>query len=371
MGSRFFASVCLLLAGWSFNPAVYAASVSSALLEAKKAADSKGFLFLTSRDEIVAKAKQEGTLRVISSLDAETFKPMMESFSKKYPFIKIRMDEIGGPEALQRFLLELKAGTVKDFDTSEASSEFYVENAAHAMKFDLLGMAQQGVLEINPKMVDPDYRNVVAVASSICSIAYNKNRLAPDAVPDKWEDFLKPELKGRKFVADVRPQCMASLMAGMGEEWVVKYARQIKDQQPVWIRGNARAMGAIATGEQPVHQMTFYNSCVEASRKDPTKSLVCKIIEPAPVYLRENQFVVKSGVHPHAALLFIEHMASREGQKVIDDYEPIKSSVYTDGEVARLLKGKKVSVNDHRTFQNTPKWMKMVVDAYGFPRAEK
>ena len=371
MGMRFFLAVCLVVNCWMLDSAVDAASVSSALLEVKKAADSKGFLFLTSRDEIVAKAKQEGTLRVISSLDGGTFKPMMESFSKKYPFIKIRMDEIGGPEALQRFLLELKAGTVKDFDTSEASSEFYVENAAHAMKFDLLGMAQQGVLEINPKMVDPDYRNVVAVASSICSIAYNKNRLAPDAVPDKWEDFLRPELKGRKFVADVRPQCMASLMAGMGEEWVVKYARQIKDQQPVWIRGNAHAMGAIATGEQPVHQMTFYNSCVEASRKDPTKSLVCKIIEPAPVYLRENQFVVKSAVHPHAALLFIEHMASREGQKVIDDYEPIKSSVYTDGEVARLLKGKKVSVNDHRTFQNTPKWMKMVVDAYGFPRAEK
>jgi len=371
MGNRFFAFVCLFLACCIFTPGVDAASVSSAVLEAKKTAESKGFLFPTSRDEIVAKAKQEGTLRVISSLDAVTFKPMMESFSKKYPFIKIRMDEIGGPEALQRFLLELKAGTVKDFDTSEASSEFYVENAAHAMKFDLLGMAQHGVLEINPKMVDPEHRSVVSVASSICSIAYNKSRLSGNAVPDKWEDFLKPEFKGRKFVADVRPQCMASLMAGMGEEWVVKYARQIKDQEPVWIRGNARAMTAIATGEQPLHQMTFYNSCVDTSRKDPTKSLVCKLIEPAPVYLRENQFVIKSALNPYAALLFIEHMASREGQKVIDDYEPIKSSVYTDGEVARLTKGKKVSVNDHRTFQNTPKWMKMVVDAYGFPRAEK
>ncbi|HEX9270837.1 MAG TPA: ABC transporter substrate-binding protein, partial [Candidatus Binatia bacterium] len=254
MGMRFLVAVCLVVTCWMLNSAVYAASVNSAVLEAKRAAETKGFFSLTSRDEIVAKAKQEGTLRVISSLDAGTFKPMMESFSKKYPFIKIRIDEIAGPEALQRFLLELKAGTVKDFDTSEASSEFYVENAAHAMKFDLLGMAQQGVLEINPKMIDPEYRNVVSVASSICSIAYNKNRLSPDAVPDKWEDFLKPEFKGRKFVADVRPQCMASLMAGMGEEWVVKYARQIKDQQPVWIRGNARAMGAIATGEQPVHQ---------------------------------------------------------------------------------------------------------------------
>jgi len=356
---------------WCLSSSAEAASAAAAIAEAKKSAESQGFQFITSRDEIIAKAKQEGSLRVISSVDTQTFKPMMESFSKKYPFIKIRMDEIGGPEALQRFLLELKAGTVKDIDTSEASSEFYVENAAHAAKLDILGMAQHGVLGINPRMVDPEYRNVVSVASNICSIAYNKNRIASEATPNKWEDFLKPEFKGRKFVADIRTQCMSALMVGMGEEWVLKYARQIKEQEPVWMRGNARAMTAIATGEQAIHQMTFYNSCVEAARKDPTKALQCKIIDPAPVLLRENQFVLKTAPHPHAALLFIEHMASREGQKILDDYEPIKSSVYSDGEVAKLLKGKKASINDHKTFLNTPKWMKSIVDAYGFPRAEK
>jgi iron(III) transport system substrate-binding protein len=371
MKNRLFVAVGLLVGSWLLSATADAASASPAVLEAKKAAESKGFVFVGSRDELLAKAKQEGALRVISSLDTESFKPMMETFAKKYPFIKLRMDEIGGPEAYQRFLLELKAGTVKDVDTSEASSEFYVENVAQAMKIDILGMAQQGVLTINPRMVDPENRNLVSVASSICGIAYNKNRIAAEAVPDKWEDFLKPEFKGRKFVSDIRTQCMATLVVLMGEEWVVKYARQIKDQQPVWLRGNARAMGAIATGEQAIHQMTFYNSCMDAARKDVTKSLVCKIIEPAPVWLRENQFLIKNAPHPHAALLFLEHMASREGQKIMDEYEPLKSSLYTDGEVSRLIKGKKVSVNDHRTFLNMPKWMKLVVDAYGFPRAEK
>lgn len=341
------------------------------LLSHNAGAAQESYLTIGSREEIIAKAKKEGKLNSISSLDAGTFKPMMQSFAKKYPFIEVRMQEIGGPEALQRFLLEMKAGTVKDIDASEASSEFYNEFAAHAMKLDILAMAQKGILGINPKMVDPDYRNVVSVATTICSIAYNKNRLAANAVPEKWEDFLKPEFKGRKFIADIRPQCMASMIAGMGEEWVVKYARQIKEQEPVWLRGNARAMGALASGEQALHQMTFYGSCVDAAKKDPTQSMVCKVLEPTPVLLRENQFVLKSAPHPHTALLFIEHMASREGQKVIDDFEPIKSSIYADGEVSKLTKGKKLAVNDHRTFQNTPKWMKLVVDAYGLPRAEK
>jgi hypothetical protein len=80
---KFFSAAVLLFVGsWLFSHAVEAATASSAVLEAKKSAESKGFTFLTSRDEIVAKAKQEGTLRVISSLDTESFKPMMESFTK-------------------------------------------------------------------------------------------------------------------------------------------------------------------------------------------------------------------------------------------------------------------------------------------------
>ena len=62
---------------------------------------------------------------------------------------------------------------------------------------------------------------------------------------------------------------MAALMAGMGEEWVLKYARQIKEQDPVWFRGNQRAMSALASGELAIHQMTFYQSCVEAAQKRP------------------------------------------------------------------------------------------------------
>ena len=352
---------------WQLSPAVRAATIA----EAKKEAEAKGYTFITNRDEILAKAKKEGRVRVLSSLDPDSFKPMVESFKKKYPSIDIRIDDLTGTEAYQRFLLELKAGTAKDFDTAEASSDFYNESATHALKFDILGMAEHGVLTINPKMVDPNYRNMVSVATTACAIAYNKDRLPPEKAPQKWEDFLKPEFKGRKFVADIRPQCMAAMIAGMGEEWVLNYARKIKDQEPVWVRGNARVMTAIAIGDQTIHQMTFWNSCLRESRKNPIKSLECKIVEPVPVYMRETQYVINASPHPYAGLLLIEHMASPEGQKVIDDYEPVKSNLYSGGEITKLVKGKKVIINDYKTFQNTPQWMKMVIEAYGFPREDK
>jgi ABC-type Fe3+ transport system substrate-binding protein len=361
----------LILSSWILSSQVFgAAAPSPALMKAKQDAEAKGFIFETSRDEIVARAKKEGKVRALSSLDPGSFKPMADSFKKKYPFIDIQLHELTGTEAIQRHLLELKTGTVKDWDVGHASEDFYNDFAAQAMKFDILGMAEQGVLKIHPKMIDPDNRTIVAIASGLCAVAYNKDRLPPARAPNQLEDVLKPEFKGKKMVVDVRPHCMAALMAAQGEEWVVNYARKLKEQEPVWVRGNTRALTAISVGEYAMHQLTNYHSCVRATWKDKTKSLVCKVIEPVSIRIQEPDFVLKNAVNPYASLLFIEHQASPEGQKILDETEPVKSSLFTSGEVSKILQGKKTSVNDFRTYHKTPNWMKMIVEAYGFPKAE-
>jgi len=135
---------------------------SGVLSQAKKAAEAKGFVFETSRDEIVAKAKKEGSLKVLSGSDPSIYPSMMESFKKKYPFLKIEMVEITGPDSAQRFVMELKSGSRNDFDVAHASTEFYPEYLPFVKKFDLLGMAEHGVLRIPSKMIDPKNRAATA-----------------------------------------------------------------------------------------------------------------------------------------------------------------------------------------------------------------
>ena len=360
-----------LLVEWSLvSSPVFGASASTGVMKAKQEAETKGFIFESSRDEIIAKAKKEGRVRVLSSLDSSSFKPMADSFKKKYPFIDIQIHELTGTEAIQRHLLELKAGTVKEWDVGHASEDFYNDFVAQTMKFDFLGMAEHGVLRINPKMVDPNNRTIVAIATGLCSMAYNKSRVPAERAPNQLEDILRPEFKGRKFVVDVRPHCMSALMAAMGEEWVVSYARKIREQEPVWVRGNTRALTAISVGEYDLHQLTNYHSCVRATLKDKSKSLVCKILEPVPGRIEEPNFVLKTAANPYASLLFIEHEASPEGQKILDDVEPVKSSIFGNGEVSKIVQGRKASINDFRTYHKTPGWMKLVTEAYGFPKAE-
>jgi ABC-type Fe3+ transport system substrate-binding protein len=331
--------------------------------------EAGGFIVEKSRDVILSKARAEGKLRVLSSFSGEAFRRMRELMRKKYPFIDTLVEEITGPDAQQRLLLELKSGTVKDWDVVAATPDMYNDFVPERKRFDILGMAQQGVLAINARMVDPENRGVVALGSNLCSIAYNKNLISPEKVPNTWEDFLKPEFKGKKFILDIRPTCLAGLTVGFGEQWLVDYAKKLAAQDPVWARGFPVAMTRIAAGEYALHQLTNYNSCMRAAAKDAAGSLVCKIIQPTPVRLMNTEFVIRTASHPYAALLWIEMEASPEGQKVLDEHGPLNSSIYAQGKIAEAVKGLTVFVNDFKTLKNTTKWQDMAVAAFGFPSA--
>jgi len=349
-----------------------AVAATPALLKAKQAAQAKGFVFEVSHEEIVAKAKKEAKLRVISSLDPATYKQLTEAFKQKYPFIDFSLSAVDGSEAVQRFLLELKAGAAKNWDSIHLSRDFYNEFAEHIKKIDIFGMAEQGVLAIPIGMIDPNKRSIVAEASAIQAVVYNKDLIAPEKVPNTWEDFLKPELKGRKFLIDIRPHGMVSLVPGMGEAWVRNYAAKLKEQEPIWVRGYARALASMSVGEYALHQQANYQSCVEVAEKHPKKSIVCKVIEPVPVRLIELQGVASLAAHPYAALLWIEFQATPTGQRIIDKYEPLKSSVFGPGsELAKVTQGKKLSIDKWDSFAQIPGWYEMIEKAFGLPQAER
>jgi hypothetical protein len=179
------------------------AAPNEALLKAKQEAESHGYIFVASRDEIVAKAKKEGRLRALSGLSTPAIKPMIAAFKKKYPFIDTYVEEIEGTDAYQRFLLELKAGVSKGWDSTYLPYDNYKAFLPYQMKIDIFGMISAGILNIHPRMVDPVNRNTVS-ANTIANVAvYNRKLIAEEKVPTKWEDFLKPEFKGRKFMAEI------------------------------------------------------------------------------------------------------------------------------------------------------------------------
>jgi ABC-type Fe3+ transport system substrate-binding protein len=350
---------------------IFAASVDSALLKAKKEAEAAGYSFMTSHADIVAGAKKEGQLRVLGSFEPGTYKALISAFRKQYPFIEVQVAEMTGTTDPQRFYLELQSGGAKDWDVFNISPDFWGAVIPYTKKFDFLGMATHKVLAIPPAMVDPKHRTVVSFGSSIHAIGYNRKLLPDDRVPNRWEDFLKPDFKGKKFLVDIRPQGFAALAAGLGEKWVLEYAEKIAAQEPVWVRGQTRGLTGMVGGEHSLFHLVYYHSCMRAAKKDASGSLQCKVIEPVPGRLQEFAAISHTAPRPNASLLWMEFQGTPEGQKVISNHEPFNTSIYSsEAALAKVIQGKKLSMNDWNTLHGTDKFLQQVFNAFGLPKAD-
>jgi ABC-type Fe3+ transport system substrate-binding protein len=363
--------VIFFAAGWLSGSAALAAMSSPALLKAKKDADAKGYTFITNHDEIVSKAKQEGKLRVLAEMEPPTIKAAIKAFTNKYPFINLHIEEITGTDAARRNILEIKSGMAKDWDVLHLSSDFYNEYLPYLWKLDVVGMAQQGILQIPVPMIDPKNRNVVGFYSRFQVTAYNKTLVGADKVPKLWVDLLKPEYKSKKFAADIRPTEIAALVPAFGLEKTLDFARKIAAQDPMWVRGGSRTVTQIAAGEVPMMIGPNFHTTKRAMGKDRLGNLQYVALEPVPVRLSLEEAIQAGSKNPHAALLFLEWMAGPESQKIADENEPDSSSLHVRGGIVEQeLRGKKLSTVSWDHHQQIEEWQAKVFEAYGFPKAE-
>jgi ABC-type Fe3+ transport system substrate-binding protein len=108
-----------------------------------------------------------------------------------------------------------------------------------------------------------------------------------------------------------------------------------------------------------------------SQRKDPLGVLQFTVLEPVPVRIGTEQAILVTSKNPHAALLWLEFMASPEAQNLIDQYEPLSSSFYVRGSaVEQELRGKKLSVVSWDENEKMEQWIARIVEAFGFPRAD-
>ncbi len=369
---RFKRFALILAAGYFLlGPVAFAASLSPSLQKAKQEAEAKGLIFLNSHDEIVNTAKKEGRMKAVCSLQSATVRALQESFKTEYPFLDVSVVDTTGTEANERLIMELSAGRDIGIDSTNVSTANFSNFLPFMKKFDILGMSEQGVLNIHPKFVDPVNRNIVGIANAAHVVVYNKKLVSADKVPDTWEGFLKPEFKGRKFLADILATEVATLVPVWGLEKTLDFARKLAAQQPIWCRGGTRMLTTMAAGEYALFFGPNLNAIMRLQAKDPSGSLAYKFAEPVPVRIVGSTGIVYNAKNPHAALLFWEFLLSPKGQKILDQYEPVSASIYwPNAYIMEAIKGKKVSVVGWDHFTKMDGYMAKVIEAYGFPKAE-
>jgi ABC-type Fe3+ transport system substrate-binding protein len=230
-------------------------------------------------------------------------------------------------------------------------------------------MTERGILQLPLKMVNPTGRNTMNTATMVPAAAYNKRLLSSDQAPKTWDDFLRPQYKGKKMMVETRAFALTGLVPAMGIEWVLDFARKLAAQEPVWVRGASRALTSLAAGEHPLLLGAYYQVLTRQQRKGAPD---LELILPEPVAVRDVEIfgIGRQANHLNCALLFLEYLGGPEGQKALDEFEPVKASIHSPGsKISELVRGRKVSVVGWG--EKVEEYTKRVFAAFGFPSAAK
>jgi len=341
------------------------------LTESAAIAQTKEARLKVSKEEILARAKREGKLSLFPGYDKSTIGPLVSAFTKKYPFIDVSWQMVTGIAAAQRQLFELAAGkaAVDVFSPSSAfTSEYFKQDLI--MKYDFQAMAKSAQLKIPTEMIDES--GVMSwLGSNVGVFVYNSKLVPADKAPKRWEQCIEPQWKG-KIAVDTKPSILSWLVPTWGEEKILGFARNLKANDPRWVRGQTGSLALMAAGEFVVDCGMYLHTSSRALKRDPTMPI--KIVIPEDVVamsFHEPEAIYARAQHPHAGLLWMEFIASTEGQTLVDAQDPGKASFVVEGTLAgKVMQGRKVSRCNAVCRNGEEKMIERIaVEAWGLPKA--
>lgn len=267
-------------------------------------------------------ARKEGTVALYTSLNLKDSVPITKAFEKKYPGVKVSIWRASSEKVVQRALTEARAGrfTPDVFETNGPEMEiFYREK--------LLDPYYSPAFKDLPPEAFPKHRHWIADRFNFFVLGYNTNLVKTDEVPNSYADLLDPRWAGKVGLEASDVDWFGSVVKGMGEEKGVAYFRKLAGTRPQLRTGHTLIAELLASGEIPL-AATVYNHNVErlTKRGAPVK---WKPLQPA--FGRPNGIgVAKHAPHPHAGLLFVDFMLSRDGQTLIQKRNRVPSSNAVD-----------------------------------------
>ncbi len=258
---------------------------------------------------LVEGAKKEGQLTFYNSYT--WFEVLAREFEKKYPFVKVSVWRSDGAPLLKRVTEEYRAGQPL-VDVIECSQ-------AEIMTLHKLGLFQEHFspeIQFYPDEVRLKGKTGVyywADRETYISLGFNTKLVAPAEAPRNVKDLLDPKWKGKISFAGgaTGVRWFGAVLDAAGREFIEKLSRQ--DIKLHNLSGAALS-GLIVSGEVPLSPTIFDSNIFVAQRKGAP--VEWRPVEPVVVNVGHSGLPIKAP-HPHAALLLLDYIHSKEGQQVM------------------------------------------------------
>src|SRR3989338_5817742 len=234
-----------------------------------------------------------------------------QEFEKKYPFVKASVWRSDSKTLLKRVteeyasgrylvdVIDVTFGCVAILHKMGIFQEYYSPEMV-AYTDEVKAKGKTGVYYL------PDLELYIG-------LGFNTKLVAAADAPKTYKDLLDAKWKGRISFAGTSTgsQWVGNALNVMGREYLEKLGGQdVKVQN---ISGAALA-GLIVSGEVPLSP-TIYESNILTSR-EKGGPVDWRPLEPVVANVGSSGMTTKAP-HPHAALLFLDYLHSKEGQKIV------------------------------------------------------
>jgi iron(III) transport system substrate-binding protein len=270
--------------------------------------------------ELLAKAKQEGTIVWYTSIELQTAERVAKAFEAAHPGVKVQVERNGCERLVQRLGQE-RGSNIKAADVVECSD-----------MTALLDWKKQGwlaafvpadVAKYPAEDRDPD-GFFATDRLTLSPIEYNTRLVKPEDAPKSFADLLDPKWKGKLVKA--HPGYSGTIMTvtfQISRDIGWEYLKKLGQQQVMQVQSAADPPKKVAQGERPV-------------AADGGEYLPLQMIEKgaplALVYPTEGTPSIPGGAgimvdapHPNAARLFAIYLFSLDGQQLLADMAKLRS----------------------------------------------
>jgi len=300
------------------------------------------------RDEMIAKAKKEGSLLVAGS-NADNFRDQLKGFRKRYPFIKLRAFNGNTNDTLNRIFIEARAGKLS-FDIPAVSSD---GEELLAKRNLLQKMDFPHAKDFTPGTQPKHGLYVQAFLNPRIQGVYNTDLISPNDVPKSWDDMTDPKWTGKTMLSrsgEDLPAQLAFLWGKGGKmDWERSFAffTKLAKQNPMIGRGYRGGTNRVAAGEVSIFWLPAVGPAARlAARGAP----VALIAFPKFTGTFRSFGILKGAKHPASAWLFIDYLTSPEGQF---EYTEVISAKVNINKKAKTGKLGKWLVEQNATVENT------------------
>jgi iron(III) transport system substrate-binding protein len=254
-------------------------------------------------------AKKEGQVTFYTS-NTWVAGPVSQAFEKKYPFIKANVWRSDSKALLKRLTEEVTTGR-SIADVVETSPEY------------MLIMLRERMLQehFSPELSAYDDEAKIKGKSGVyawtnreiyISLGFNTQIVSPADAPKTIKDYLDPKWKGKMSIAGTTTgvRWVGAVIEAMGREFLEKASAQEINVQNI---SGAALSGLVASGEVPLSP-TIFNSNV-FTHKQKGAPVEWRPLDPVIAGVGTSGMVLNAP-RPHAALLFLDYLHSKEGQQV-------------------------------------------------------